>query len=162
MEPDVSYTIGNRKKNPSGFHDQTVYSYTDVAYQHIHQTQYSYPDLADPITLTCGTASAWTLGTIVEIVPASTITDQYDIHWVDIGDISANGNYQINFYTGGSGSEVFWSSCRVTRDTFFSQNAQIRIQGPVIPANTRFSAAVASSTGDANTLTVSVEYHKYA
>jgi hypothetical protein len=160
MEPSDSYTIGNRKKSPSGFQDQSIYDYTDFAYQHIHQSQLVYPDLADNITLT-SSASAWTLGTIVEVVPASTIALAYDPHWVTVANMSASDEFQINFYAGGAGSEELWAQVRCNRDTVFEQAAAIRIQGPPISPNVRFSAALACSGGGSETLDISIAYHTY-
>jgi hypothetical protein len=55
----------------------------NLIYQHIHNPAKVYPTLVDPIELTTS-ASAWTWGTIVEIVPVDTITKDFDVHYINV------------------------------------------------------------------------------
>jgi hypothetical protein len=72
---------------------------------HFHKPVKVYPTLADGITVT-GAAGAWTLGSIVEIIPAATVGDPFDVHFVNIESASATDTYEIVLYQGGAGSRA--------------------------------------------------------
>jgi hypothetical protein len=130
-------------------------------YYHNHQPAKVYPTLADPVTVTAGSAEAWDVGTIAEILPADTETSAFDIHYVSVSDISAVDDYELILYVGASGSEEELGRIRFSRSSNFSQEGQHRTQGQVVPANSRISAAIACGDGDGATVDVSIEYHTY-
>ncbi|GAG42057.1 unnamed protein product, partial [marine sediment metagenome] len=72
---------------------------------HIHNISKCYPTGSSPVNITAD-ANAWVHGAIVEIIPANTINENFDIHYVNISGISANGDYEIKLYQGGGGSET--------------------------------------------------------
>lgn len=125
--------------------------------EHIHSVSKVYPTLADGVTVTTD-ASAWTLGTLTEIVPASTITDDFDIHAIDVENISANGVYEIVLYYGAGDTEA--GRVRIVQGSVTSATLNTPVQTPLIPANSRVRAAVASAAGGQN-LTISLRYHPY-
>lgn len=129
--------------------------YALLGYFHVHQQARCYPTLADPVNLVSGSASAWDVGTITEIIPADTITNKFDIHFLEISDISATDNYELVLYGGASGSEEEIARVR------FSQEGPRPIQIPIQDPNTRISAALACADGDGATCDVSVYYHTY-
>jgi len=132
-----------------------------MGYYHVHSPAQCYPVLADPVTVTAS-ANAWTdYGAWVEIVPAGTITDPFDIHWVQTTDISANGNYVLQLGVGGAGSEVAIATIAFSRDTNQVQGSQQPVQVAPLPAGSRISARLSSSKAAANTADVKIYYHVY-
>ncbi len=149
--------IGNKSDTHGG---DSLYALSHTLEEHAHKEQRVYPELANPITLTKA-AGAWAAYPApIEIVPASTITESFDVHFVTISNISANGNYNLNLYSGGGGSEVFIGAVTFTR-TANKDQAALVIQTPIIPPNTRISGALSSSNAAADTADVKIEYHTY-
>jgi len=143
--------------------DNTILGHLNTAYYHIHGKPFVYPDHADDVALTAG-SGAWDLtGAIIEVVPADTLTDSaFDIHWINISEISANSTIQIDIYAGASGSEVLISSIRAVRNAVQSQEGAHRVQIPQQPPGTRISCRLSDSTSGAVTCAVSFEGHYYA
>lgn len=131
-----------------------------IAEEHIHSAQKVYPTLANGITLT-GHNTAWTLGNKTEIIPVNTITSMFDLHWVNIGEASVTDTYEIVFYKGLAGAEIEIGRCRVVRAAAQSGTAPVSLMTPLIPANTRISAALASASGGGDTLELALFYHTY-
>ena len=135
--------------------------YNKAWYYHIHSPAQLYPVLDDPITVTAS-ANAWTdYGSWVEIIPANTITNTFDIHWVDIYDISANGNYVLQLWAWASGSEVVIWTVWFGRNAVQSQEWNVPIQIPPQPANNRIAARLSSSNANDDTCDVKLYYHEY-
>jgi len=133
-----------------------------ASYYHAHGSSFVYPEWAAPITLTDNDWWwAWSHWTIVEIIPADTITTAFDIHWIDISNISAVDNYELKLYKWASGSEIEIWAISFSRSSNFSQEGNKRIQVPPIPANTRISASLASWDSDGSTCDMKVEWHPY-
>lgn len=137
-----------------------IVSDLEIISDHIHGAQKVYPTLANGVTLT-GAAGAWALGAKTEIIPASTVASIFDLHFVNIGAVSATDTYEVVFYKGDALSEVEIGRCRVVRTAAQSGTAPVPIMTERLPANTRVSAAVASSSGGSDTLVLSVCYHVY-
>jgi len=83
---DTSFSGGIYNNNPS------LVGHAKAGYYHIHSPAKVYPTLDDAVTVTAS-ATGWTLGTKVVIVPADTITEYFDIHWVLVHAISATDEY---------------------------------------------------------------------
>jgi hypothetical protein len=131
---------------------------------HVHVAHKVYPTGAAGVTLTEDGATPWTLGAIVEIVPASTITSQFDITEVNVEAISADGVYEIVLYKGGAGSETEIGRFRVAHDTATGAAAgaaQQDFSTVIVEANARISAAVMSENGSGATVDVSIGYHEH-
>lgn len=128
--------------------------------EHIHTPAHQYPSLADGVTVTATSgAGTWTLGTKVEIVPADTITDAFDIHFISIEDISANGQFEMHLFEGPS--DNFIGSIRFVRNTLQNATINVPIQTPIVAANQRIRAALASSDDGGQTVDISLFYHEY-
>lgn len=140
--------------------DYTLLGYQNSLYQHVHQPSKCYPDLADGITITAGTA-AWTLGSFTEIIPENTITTAFDIHWIEIEGVSAVDTYQLKLYSGTSGNEIEIGCVRFTRASNQTGASNVPVQIPAQSANTRISAKLASKSGGNDTATISLYYHIY-
>lgn len=134
--------------------------------EHIHNLPLIFPSkvagvlgdgLAAPVTLTAA-GVAYTLGALVEIIPANTLDEDYDIHFVNIEDSNTNGTYIIEFYYGAD--DVVCGRIKFTR-TDKKETADGRFTiSTLIPKNSRLRAAAAHSAGAA-TIDISVEVHEY-
>lgn len=162
----ISDVVGNKTdfvRVPYSFGIQSLMAHLNTSYYHVHGESFVYPDHADEVLLTAG-AGAWDLtGAITEIVPAGTLsTSPYDLHWINISNISGVGTIQIDLYSGGVGSEILIGATKATRSTNQSRNGAARIQVPQQSAGNRISARLSDSTAGALTCLVSVEGHFYA
>ena len=145
----INDVIGNKSDTATGQGcngNTSLMALNKLGFYHVHSSSVIYPRDAAPVTLTSG-AGAYNEGTKVEVIPASTITDPFDIHWIIAGEISAQDDYVVKLYTGGAGSEVFWGEAAFSRDSNQVRGSQFPVQGNVIPANTRISASLLSGTG---------------
>jgi hypothetical protein len=124
--------------------------------EHIHSDCRVYPTLAGGVALTGG--AAWTLGAFAQIVPASTITNDFDIHWLCIEGLDTNAVYEIVLYSGAGDVEV--GRVRVVKNANLDGTMNIPFQTPIIAANSRIRAKVADSAGG-SIATISIFYHIY-
>ena len=133
----------------------------DVQLEHIHSVQKTKPTLANSFVLTGGVA-AWGVGAKLEIFAANEVTHPFDIHWVGLGNVSDVGAvYEIILYSGLVGAEVEIGHCRVFRQANQAGTAPCPMMTPLLPANTRISAACASTNGGSKTIEVAFFYHEY-
>ena len=142
--------------------ESSILGFLHTGYYHTHGASFIYPDKADPVTLTANAASWNDTGSKVEIIPASTITKNFDLHWASITDISENCYGIIDIFAGGAGSEVLIGSVDCTRTSNFSQEGNKPTQIPQQPANTRISARLSSSTTNATTCKIKFYGHVYS
>ncbi len=140
----------------------SILGFLDTAYHHAHGTSFVYPNHANDVLLTAG-SGAWDLtGAIIEVVPANILNiSDFDIHWLNVTAISANGLLQIDMYKGESGSEVLIGATKPFRNAVQSQEGPRRVQIPQQLKNERISCKLSDSSGGAITCTVSVEGHYY-
>ena len=127
--------------------------------EHFHSAKLVYPTGAAGVTLTCGDAAAWTLGSFTEIVPANTIAKPFDIHFVEIEAVSTAATYEVVLYAVETeiGRFRFTAAGTPNNIVFVPRPFQCGQQ----PKNTQIQAKIMSSSGNANTSTISVEYHTY-
>lgn len=152
--------INNKCGSISDNYDtNTLISYGNYSYQHVHQPAKCYPTLTNGVTIIGGTPS-WTLGSITEFIPANAINTSFDIHWINIEEASANDVYELVFYKGLSGSEVEICRIRTYKQSNITSASNVPVQIAPQPPNTRISCAIASASGGDN-LTISVFYHEY-
>ena len=147
----------------SGFHiagRETANDLTKILSEHAHGPQYVWPPTASSVTLTA-TATPWTHGTIVEIIAAAAVADDFDIHWTSLTGLSANAEYEIIVYSGPGASEVEIGRTVATRNAVQSQESNAPMMTGLLPAGTRVSASVASSSGNADTINVKLFGHLY-
>ena len=147
--------VGNKTDGHNG---DSLVALAHTSDEHNHAVSKVYPTLANGVTVTTA-AGAWALGTVVEVIPASTITDDFDIHAVDVESISANDVFELVLYQGAGDTEI--GRIRFVRSTVQSATLNTAIQTPIVPANARIRAAVASAAGGGKTVDISVRYHKY-
>jgi hypothetical protein len=159
----IADVVGNKTDtNIMGPGNNSLYQLAGyMGYYHVHSPAQCYPVLANPVTVTAA-ATAWTgFGAWVEVVPASTITDPFDIHWVHTGEISAQGNYVLELGSGGAGAETTIAQIAFSRDSNQVQTASQPIQIAPVAANTRIAARLASNNAVADTVDVKIYYHVY-
>ena len=124
--------------------------------EHNHQVGRTYPTLANGVTVTAG--AAWTLGAFVEIVPASTITSEFDIHYISVESLSANEVYELHLFYGAG--DTFAGAVRFVKNAAVDAIVNAPFMTPLIPANSRIRAKIATA-GGGDTADISVFYHEY-
>ena len=148
---------------PYTFGENSILDHLNTAYYHVHGEAFVYPSLADNVTLTAGTGAWDNTGTITEVIPASMLTTSaFDLHWIDVSNISAVGEVEIEVFSGASGSEVKIGSVRASRTTNQARNGPQALQIPQQPSGTRISARLSDSTTGALTCNISFSGHYYA
>lgn len=153
----IQDVVGNKTDTHDG---DSIYAMSDTLLDHVHSESKVYPTLANGVTVT-GAAGAWTLGVFAEIFPASTITSDFDIHFIGVEAISANDVYELVLYQGPVASEVEIGRVRFSKSTVQEGTQNQPFQTPIIAANERISAKVASAGGGSDTVTISIFYHTY-
>jgi hypothetical protein len=140
------------------FNNETsVIGHLNTLYYHIHGTAFTAPALADSVTVTKST-TAWELGTAQELIAADSTLNAFDVHYVVIDNISANGQFELHLIADDTttiGRVVF------SRSATFSQEAYIPIQIPPQAAGTKITAKLAGSGTGATTCGVKLVGHYY-
>lgn len=137
---------------------------TDIHYieEHFHSAQKTYPDLADPVSIvSTNGVGTWTLGADTEIVPISTITEEYDLHHIVISSISANEDFQLNLYSGADGAGTLICSVSFSRVDAFTRSFDMPVMTDILPANTRVYGKLADGDDAGITVLIKVLYHTY-
>ena len=137
-------------------------AHANTLYYHIHGKPFVYPNHADEVLLTAG-VGAWDLtGALTEIIPSGVLNESaFDLHWLNISSISANGTIQIDLYAGEIGEEILIPGAKATRTTVTNPEGARRIQIPQQAAGTRISARLSDSTAGSLTCLVSLAGHYY-
>lgn len=151
----IEDVVGNKTDTHAG---NSLYAMTETLLEHVHSASKVYPTLATAVTVTAG--ASWVLGNFVEIVPASTITSDFDIHHVYVDSISANDTYELVLYKGAISSEIEIGRVRFAKNSNFDAIVNQPFQTTLLLANERISAKVASS-GGSNNVSVGIMYHTY-
>lgn len=134
---------------------ETAYDKVEILSEHAHSASCIYPTLAAGVTATTA-AGAWTLGNFVEVVPVNTITEDFDIHHINIEAVSADDCYEIVLYA--ETTEIGRVRGYVKDQ---ASHPNWKFQDKLIAANSQIQAKVASSLGGAATMTISLHYHTY-
>jgi hypothetical protein len=137
---------------------KTFNDYLKIMDTHIHSNVRVYPSLADGVEMTGG-VGAWELGNYAEIVPINTITDDFDIHWINIEDADDNDIYEIVLFS--ATTEIGRSRIRTLTIANGIVLPALPFQTPIIPANTQIQAKIATKLGGSNKMTISILYHSY-
>lgn len=150
--------IGNKLQDESF---NTIFGILHGLDEHFHSKSEVYPELSDPIQLQKASGAWAAYPTPTEIIPASAIGDTFDIHWISISGISANGDYTLKLYSGAALSEVEIATIDFTRNAVQSQEGAQPNQDIIVPANTRISAAISDGNAGQDTCKVKVRFHRY-
>lgn len=148
--------IGNKNDTHNGTSSMAVLHTLEG---HIHGAQGVYPTLADGVTLTTH-ANDWVLGTIVQIVPASAIGSDFDIHEVIVEDVNTQDKtYELVLYAGAGDTEIGRTRFAAAANKGGVPNATIQM--PIIAADSRIRAQLAIQDGGSKTAVISIRYHLY-
>jgi hypothetical protein len=150
--------IGNRS---DGHSTTTIAGRVHQMVEHAHSINELYPVLSAPITLTKAAGAYAAFPTPIEIIPASTIDEDFDIHWAIVSAISANGDFILRLYQGAGGSETVIATKSFVRNAVQSQEGALYVITPLILANARISAAISSGNAGQDTADLKLEFHKY-
>ena len=140
--------------------NETVLGHQNALYKHIHNPALCYPTLSDGVTVASDDTTAWELGVLTEIIPEDTITEAYDIHYINFENASNVGTYELHLFKVVEGTETLIAKIRTSRDSNQSGTSNVPVQVPIIEANAGLSARLASNVADRN-VTLSVYYHTY-
>ena len=127
---------------------------------HIHSPSKVYPTLVNEPVINKVSDLAWGVDVNpTEIIPINTIQNPFDIHFINVGTISNNDEYEMILYKGANpGTEI----ARVSFDRgTTSTEANIPVQTELLPANTRVSAKLTSRATAARNVSVKLHYHEY-
>jgi hypothetical protein len=135
-------------------------SLTHLIEEHNHGVGYVYPDeTVGAGTQMTSAAGAWNLSAaFTQIIPASTITNPFDIHYLCIEAMGANSVYEVVLYYGASDTEC--GRVRVVKNANLDGTMNVPFMTEIIPANSRIRGKVASTNGG-ETIDISVFYHVY-
>jgi hypothetical protein len=154
----ISDVIGNKTDNEAG---TSVMSALYVLMKHNHSAMKVYPTLASPTQINKVSTAAWGVdANPTQIIPANTIADPFDIHFINFGSISANDQYELILFQGAPGAETEIARAAFDRNTTFSEGTA-PVQTPMLAANTRVSAKLTSGAASARNVSVKLSYHIY-
>lgn len=141
-------------------HDgDSVYAFVETLLDHFHQAQLVYPTLADGVALATG-AGDWELGTITQVVPASTIGMDFDIHEIVVEAANtADKTYELHLFSGAGDTEI--ARVRFAAGTVRGGVPNVVTQMPIIAADSRIRGRLAIEGGGSKTATISCRYHLY-
>ena len=151
---DMRDVIGN--KNDTHASD-SLSGHAHNTNDHFHQSCYTWPTLADGITVTAA-AGPWGLSAgFTEIAAVADIAIDFDIHYISIEDLSANDVYELWLYA----VEVFLGRVRFTKNANQDGTMNVPFQCPVQPANTQIQAKLATKAGGSRSADISLFWHPY-
>jgi hypothetical protein len=131
-----------------------------VIEQHVHAVDKVYPVAADPVTLTAdSSATGWLEGAKTEVVPASTITEAFDITGMWVTADTAD-DYEIVIYVGAAGSEIEIARVAYTQ-TSATNSSHIPCSTPICAADERISASVVSASNGGEEVYLKLQYHEH-
>jgi hypothetical protein len=158
---DNSYmrdVIGNKTDTVSG---NSIWAHAHTLNDHFHQPSQVWPTGAAGTNVPSD-STAWTatnVGTNV-MIPCNTITSNFDIHYLCIEAISANGVYEITLWNI-TGALTKIGMVRIVKNATQDGTMNIPIQTPIQAANSCIGISQVNSAGAGATVTVSVFYHTY-
>jgi hypothetical protein len=157
---DWGDVIGNKDDTHNG---TSIYAIVKELQEHAHEPTKVYPTLADCVTVTTA-AGDWALGSFTEIVPASTITSDFDVHQIFVEDYNTSDKtYELVLYHGATDIEAGRMRFRISDGTPVGRTLSSggQFQTPIIQANNRIRVKLAIEDGGSKTACISVRYHTY-
>lgn len=150
--------VGNKIDTHSA---NSLYGVIKLIREHIHNQVFLYPAKTASIQLQKALGVWAAYPTPTEIIPANSIAYDYDLHFLNVSAISANGEYTIALYKGDIGSEILIGEYGAVRNAVQSQEGSRVIITPLLSPNTRVSASLSSSNNAQDTINIKVEGHTY-
>lgn len=130
----------------------------DLISDHIHSEAKVYPTLAAGVTV-ASSATPYTLGSFVEVVPVSTIAGEFDIHWINLQSVSAAGDYELAVYDTTTLLGTVQFSVLGTPNNL--KLSSLPFLSVICPAGVQVQAKLSSGNAVADTATISISYHIY-
>jgi hypothetical protein len=93
------------------------------------------------------------------VVPAGGIALPFDIHHIDIENITANSSYELFLYSGVAHALI--GHVRFNRVTAAGMDSSVPIMTPIIAANSQIDCRLASAGGAPQAVTFTIMYHTY-
>ncbi len=138
---------------------ETAYDKSKVSDEHKHSASKVYPTGAGGAAVTSH-ADAWTLGSFAEIIPINTVAEDFDIHWVNIEGVSADGVYEIVLYAATTEiGRMRFTATDIANATFLAER---KMQTQIQLKNTQIQAKVMTdNAASEDIVTISLHYHTY-
>lgn len=133
------------------------YTLLELIEEHVHSAAKVYPTGAAAITVTAGNAAPWRLGNYAEIIPAGTVSLPFDIHFINVETCTVNTTYELVLYA--STTEI--GRLRFYRTNLREPGSGKPIKTPIVVANTQIQAKLATATGNADQIQITIGYHTY-
>ena len=155
---DCVDVIGNKTDDESG---DSAMAKLYVLGHHIHGVSGVSPSLAAaiPVEATTGVGH-WTLGAFSnDIIAANQIASPFDIHFIVIESMNTTTTYELVLYYGAGDTEA--GRMRFVREAATTRSVSEPFMTPMIPANSRVRAKVATPDDNGEIITISVRYHTY-
>ena len=132
-----------------------IYDKSEIMEEHMHSPAKVYPSLSTGITITAN-GTPYVLGNAANIIPLNAITDDFDIHYINVLAASNTAEYELVLYA----NSVEIARKSLHRNSVPAGTSSEPIQTPIIDANAVISAKLASSSGGAS-IVISLAYHLY-
>ena len=150
--------VGNKTDNELG---NSLYSKLYLLEKHFHSAAKVYPTLDSAIIINKVNSSAWGLDVgYTQIIPLTTITFPFDIHFINLETISSNDQYELLLFTGPIGSEKEIARVSFERGTS-ATDSSIQCQTELLAANSRISAKLTSLATSSRNISLKLHYHEY-
>lgn len=144
--------------------DETIDSIYGALYilkKHAHGETFLYPSGADALQITKASGIWAAFPTPTQIIAANAVTSPFDLHFIHITGISANGEYEVGIYEGAPGAETLRHLWPASRTSIQSQEGSNSTMTLYFAANTRISVALRGSPNAQESLRIKVVGHKY-
>lgn len=146
--------LGNKEDGHSG---DSAMSKLKMLQEHVHSAAKVYPTGGAGVTVTQA-AGAWTLGAAATIIPANTVTKDFDVHYINIEGASGDDTYELVLYDDGvECGRMRFTTVDIANARFLGS---IPMQTSLLEKNSALTAKVMGSVGSLNCV-ISVFYHEY-
>lgn len=159
----ITDVIGNTEDNPFITEDDVpgLIRYAKAAYLHAHGKPFCFPELPEFFVLATSDAAAGVHGAKVQIIAPEDTEGDFDIHWLEIHDISAVGEYEVALWSGPeTGEKKIWCT-KYGRSTAQARAGSKAVLVRQLPKGTRISISIACSATGGKTTEFSVDGHYY-
>jgi hypothetical protein len=157
--------VGGALTDPHG--GTSIYSMVSDVAEHVHSTSWVYPTIgAGGAGWVAGAsiisaAAAGTFGNYADLIPVVGTTNIFDLHYLNIEVLGANGVYELIVASGAPAAEVEVARVRFSRLNNNEAANGVPLIMPLQPAGTRIRCKVACSAAGPVTIVMSALGHYY-
>ena len=146
----ISHLTGNRLDTPG---HPTVVGWLKALLVYLYVERMCYPSMgeADPVETGAG---AWVVGDETAILPATTITEPFQITDIDIV-ADSTAEYGVRLKCDG---ETFFER-KISLHQVFGSSDSLVVNSPICPANSAITAEIASSKSGTANMKISIHWH---